>query len=342
MDRRTQKPGIDYRSCGPASRRGREHCWPRRGFTLIELLVVVAVIALLISILLPSLSAAREQARRTVCSSNLRSIAQAFNIYGNENRDFVPQHQGTEPDYVYVRGSTLIQAPGNQWHLGELILRQMNMDPPKRNGTNNTFLNEDLARSKEAGKIFYCPSTPIYNTPPTSYPSWSNPSQFGSFMDYAQFWGFIGPVSRRAGGQLRAVTAEGKFLVLDDDQNVIVPDPTSDFVIYSLPYTLSQDRFLRDSAGGRHAEVPVIADYMTSFGRSTDQLRTEFRSGALRPQGGNHNWTNHTPNSGATVFGGNFAFIDGHVEWRSNKQVRPRLAINRTFTDGSDRPTYWW
>ncbi|TWT44172.1 Type II secretion system protein G precursor [Phycisphaerae bacterium RAS1] len=57
----------------------------RAGFTLIELLVVVAIIALLISILIPSLNGAREQAKRALCLTNLRGIAQASQMYASED-----------------------------------------------------------------------------------------------------------------------------------------------------------------------------------------------------------------------------------------------------------------
>ena len=58
-----------------------------RGFTLIELLVVVAVISLLISILLPSLTAARRAARTTMCAANLHQIGLGWAIYAQDNRD---------------------------------------------------------------------------------------------------------------------------------------------------------------------------------------------------------------------------------------------------------------
>jgi prepilin-type N-terminal cleavage/methylation domain-containing protein/prepilin-type processing-associated H-X9-DG protein len=74
-----------------------------RGFTLIELLVVVAIIALMISILLPSLAAAKRQARKAVCASNLHQIGIAMQQYAHDNADWYPsQSRNPNDDYNMV------------------------------------------------------------------------------------------------------------------------------------------------------------------------------------------------------------------------------------------------
>lgn len=72
-------------------------CRFHRGFTLIELLVVISIIALLVAILLPSLSMAREAANGVRCASNQRQIALASVMYAQDYRDHIPKayHNGT-------------------------------------------------------------------------------------------------------------------------------------------------------------------------------------------------------------------------------------------------------
>ncbi|WP_428389893.1 type II secretion system protein [Mucisphaera sp.] len=62
----------------------------RYGFTLIELLVVISIIAILIGILLPSLSSAREIARQLNCGTRIRTLALSLELYAQDNRSFYP------------------------------------------------------------------------------------------------------------------------------------------------------------------------------------------------------------------------------------------------------------
>jgi prepilin-type N-terminal cleavage/methylation domain-containing protein/prepilin-type processing-associated H-X9-DG protein len=82
----------------------------RKAFTLIELLIVIAIIALLVSILLPSLSRAKQQAKATVCLSNGRNIAVATMMYAHENRQLLPM-------VGLSHGSHMVDEQGSWFHL---------------------------------------------------------------------------------------------------------------------------------------------------------------------------------------------------------------------------------
>ena len=74
----------------------------KNAFTLIELLVVIAIIALLLGILLPNIMAAREEARRAACASNVSGIVKAAHVYAEQFRGFLPAHMDASEVNVRV------------------------------------------------------------------------------------------------------------------------------------------------------------------------------------------------------------------------------------------------
>ena len=139
-----------------------------KGFTLIELLVVVAIIALLVSILLPSLARAREMSKRSVCMANLKGLGTAFSIYANDYRDAFP----SAPHNTLYAGRNA--APG--WYRGCSSRGQRPWDGRKNVGSTDPNNNCTVAtvgefpsttadlwivmqRAMAGPKQFICPST---------------------------------------------------------------------------------------------------------------------------------------------------------------------------------------
>ncbi len=78
----------------------------RTGFTLIELLVVIAIIAILVALLLPVLSQAREKGRRTQCLSNIRQMGMAIRMYLDDHEELFPTDR-----HVNFNGNPIVADP---------------------------------------------------------------------------------------------------------------------------------------------------------------------------------------------------------------------------------------
>lgn len=122
-------------------------------FTLIELLVVVSIIALLVSILLPALAKAREQAKGVVCQHNLHGLGLAYHVYAAENDGIFTLQRAGIP-YLYQDAFLNYCGPGllyQEGYLGDLE----SLDCPNRKSTLPRWLASYSHRPYVAAAQFY-------------------------------------------------------------------------------------------------------------------------------------------------------------------------------------------
>jgi prepilin-type N-terminal cleavage/methylation domain-containing protein len=126
----------------------------RHAFTLVELLVVIGIIALLISILLPSLQKARESAVRTKCMSNQRQLLIALEMYKSSSDGWLPNYI----DGGNMAGSIILRYEYGDWQAWQ-------SHPTRKFGTEQGWVHMGRMIPRKFvkdGQIFYCPANKIH------------------------------------------------------------------------------------------------------------------------------------------------------------------------------------
>ena len=277
---------------------------PARAFSATDLLWFLMFLVLLIAILLPSLTRAREQAKRAVCASNLRGIGQSLHIYANDNTEWFPNHyfnplpQAESPD---EHGVAWVGTMGSNDFLRISQATGPDVSPRRSHPSRSLFML--IIGGQMPPGWFICPST---------YDGEDDLRNYGPDADGA--------------GSCAARPGMNRFDFRGYD---------SLSYGYQLPY--GRKARLRESLDARMAIVADKSPYYTSGGSGMAGTRTarDARSDLDPPAEWNgmeasriaelgfEQWRGYNSRNHGRE-GQNVLYVDGHVEF----QRRPVVGVN--------------
>ena len=249
----------------------------RKAFTLVELLVVVAIIALLVSILLPALGTARHQAKLVVDSTRMRSVIMGALMAGQSHRDKLPKggfnfdgtlYSGTtmklnQDDAITIRAEELIKISNNLGGTKAIVETDASISPQRLNEITYGLMHSD------AKLVFTCPflETLEYNLPALGVQNLFR-DETTATMPYIQNHGSAGWIARigycyLAGFDTESWSWDSILTAAPYSAKWRSPMTTADKG--SLPMMTDRYRYLPKFG---HLEVPHGGANSKSFGKS--------------------------------------------------------------------------